>query len=149
MGWLSKVLGGGALQGVSSIIGRFKMDPAVKAKLENALIERDMNMEKTIQQELSSREKILVAELTQGDNFTKRARPAVVWTGLGVVVLNYVLGPMVVGAWNLFAEAPIVYSTYDLPDAFWLGWSGIVATYSLGRSLEKRKGQERKSSILD
>ena len=149
MGWLSKVLGGGALEGVSSIIGRFKMDPKDKVALEQALIARDMNVEKTIQQELSSREKILVAELTQGDNFTKRARPAVVWTGLGVVVLNYVLGPMVVGAWNLFAEAPIVYSTYDLPDAFWLGWSGIVGTYSIGRTLEKRRGHDKLSKLLD
>ncbi len=135
MGLITKLLGGGVLSGIKGIIGQFKMDPADKAKLEMALIERENLFELSLQQELKSREKVLVAELTQGDTYTKRARPTVVYFGLIMVLFNAIM--------QAFGKEMLKF-----PEEFWYGWAGIVATYSIGRSMEKRR-PTKVASILD
>ena len=83
-----------------------------------------------------------MAELQQGDKFTKRARPLVVYAGLAFIGINYVVVPIVALVNNVVVE-PI-----PLPTEFWAGWSGIVATWSIGRSLEKRGSQNRVTSAI-
>jgi len=87
--------------------------------------------------ELQAKERILVAELTQGDSYTKRARPTVVYAGLAFIFINYCLVPII---GKLFA---VDIPELSLPKAFWAGWSGIVATWSVGRSFEKRGASNR------
>jgi len=101
---------------------------AAKAKLE-ALLQKDrMELQQSLRKELEAKERVLVAELQQGDSFTKRARPTVVYAGLAFILFNYVIAPLFLPDQQALA----------LPTEFWAGWTGIVATWSIGRSFEKR-----------
>ena len=106
-----------------------------KQKFELNLLEltqkRDSEIEETIRAEMQAKERVLVAELNQGDNFTKRARPTVVYAGLGIVFLNHIVLPWIA------AFAQIEVPSIEVPPIFWTGWSGIVITWSIGRSAEK------------
>ena len=81
LGSLSGIMGG-----VKGLIGAFKLDPEkgkeFEVKVQALLQERDSEIEQTIRQELQAKERILVAELTQGSGYTKAARPTVVYYGL-------------------------------------------------------------------
>ena len=139
MSFISKILGSGAkelLGGVDKLIGRFKASPeekqAFKLDFEKLLQQRDLDIEETIRAELGAKERVLVAELQQGDNYTKRARPTVVYAGLLFIFFNYCVVPTV----QSFTSATI--NPFDLPPEFWAAWGGIVATWSIGRSAEKR-----------
>jgi hypothetical protein len=96
-----------------------------------------------------AKSRIIVAELSQGDNYTKRARPTVVYGGLLMIAINYVLFPFLArlaAASYLFSGAAgqvpqsliNLLSPLDLPGEFWAAWGGVVGTWVLGRSLEKR-----------
>lgn len=144
MSWLTKLLGGatGTIVGqVGGVIDKFHLSGEEKQKfkleMESLLQKRDSEIEETIRTELQAKERILVAELTQGDNYTKRARPTVVYFGLLIIFINYCLVPIIAA----IAKAKI--SNIDLPVEFWIGWSGIVATWSIGRSVEKRGSVSR------
>ena len=93
-------------------------------------------MEETIRAELSAKERILVAELNQGDSYTKRARPTVVYAGLVMIAYNYCMAPSL-GIMRI-----------DLPTEFWAGWSGIVATWSIGRSVEKSGKGNKATKVI-
>jgi hypothetical protein len=103
-----------------------------KLKFEKMLMERGKELEITLRSQLQAKERILVAELSQGDNYTKRARPTVVYSGLVFILLNYCVFPLI----SHFTGQGI--PKLDLPVEFWAGWSGIVMTWSIGRTFEKR-----------
>ena len=76
----------GIMSGVKGLVGAFKLDPSEKkefeVKMQALLQQRDSEIEATIRQELQAKERVLVAELTQGSTYTKAARPTVVYYGL-------------------------------------------------------------------
>ena len=102
--------------------------------VENHLHEKFGAMEETLRIELGAKERILIAELQQGDNYTIRARPTVVYYGLFLITLNYSILP----AFGL----PV----FPLPPAFLIGWSGIVATWSVGRDSVRK---EKRNKLVD
>lgn len=131
--WLGSLFGGGVgdvVESIGNVADRFitsgEEKQAFKLELERLLQSRDQSIQESIQSEILARERVLVAELQQGDSYTKRARPTVVYAGLGFIFFNYCIAP-------LFAAAPFI-----LPGEFWLGWTGIVATWSIGRTMERR-----------
>jgi hypothetical protein len=149
MSFISKILGGGmkeVLGGVDKLIGRFKVSPeekqTFKLELEKLLQQKDAEIEETIRAELGAKERVLVAELQQGDSYTKRARPTVVYAGLVFILFNYVLVPTV----QNISGMKIV--PFDLPTEFWAAWGGIVATWSIGRSAEKRGARSKTVSLI-
>jgi hypothetical protein len=103
-----------------------------KLEMEQLLMERDAILEATLRSELQAKERILVAELGQGDSYTKRARPTVVYSGLLFIFLNYCLLPLV----SHFSGNGI--PQLDLPTEFWIAFGGITSTWSIGRTFEKR-----------
>jgi hypothetical protein len=144
MSWLTKILSGGVgtlVEQVGGVVDKFHISgeekQRFKLELEALLQKRDSEIEETIRSELQAKERILVAELTQGDNYTKRARPTVVYAGLAFIFFNYCLVPIIGKLFTV--DMPVL----DLPKAFWVGWSGIVATWSVGRSFEKRGASNR------
>lgn len=104
------------------------------ANLQIAALAADTELKMTqeLTKELEAKERVIVAELQQGDNYTKRARPTVVYVGLGAFILNYVLIP------NIAIAFGTVLIPVEFPVEFWAGWSGIVMTWTIGRSMEKR-----------
>ena len=107
--------------------------------------------------EISARDEaksaIIVAEMQQGDNYTKRARPTVVYAGLVMIGINHVVFPIAARVIALLGDAALIsditplLQPIELPTAFWAGWSGIVSTWVLGRSIEKGKSGGRLGQI--
>ena len=148
MSWFTKLFSGGVGSIVDSIGGladRFiETDDEkreFKLQVETLLQKRDSEIEQTLRQTLQSKEKILVAELNQGDSYTKRARPTVVYMGLVFIGINYVVFPLIGRIANGLGAEMDVSPLADLPSEFWMAWGGICATWSIGRSLEKRGTQ--------
>lgn len=134
MGWFSDMFAGGVegiLGGVKGIISEFHLAPEKEAeinvKLQALIQQRLADLESTARTELQAKERVLTAELQQGDNYTKRARPTVVYLGLLFIMWNYCVVPL----WHQTA--------LPLPTEFWVAWGGIVGTWAIGRSAEKIK----------
>ena len=104
---------------------------AARQAMEALIQQREAQVEETIRTELEAKQAIIVAELNQSDNFTKRARPSVIYAGLAFIAWNYVIAPTA------------GLGSFPLPQECWIGWSGIVATYSIGRSAEKRGTRDK------
>ncbi|WP_292999601.1 holin family protein [Nevskia sp.] len=114
-----------------------------RLETEKVLQARDSEIEQSLRAELTVRERIMVAELQQDDTFTKRARPAVVYVGLAVIVFNYCLAPMI--AWTVGKTPPV----FNLPEEFWYAWGGILGLYTFGRSMEKRNRRPLPSPLQE
>lgn len=152
MNWIKRIFSAGTasfIDKVSVAARRFittdKDRHEFALELEGLLQARDSEIEQTIRAELSAKERVLVAELQQGDNYTKRARPTVVYAGLAFIAFNYVLVPFLgrivgfVGIDGVTADdLATVTKPLELPVEFWTAWGGICATWVIGRSAEKR-----------
>lgn len=114
----------------------------MQTELEQILQKRDSEIERTIQTELAAKGKIIEAELNQGDKYTKRARPTVVYFGLVVILYNYCIIPSI----QLINSIPL--QAFELPTEFWVAWGGIVSTWVLGRSSEKRGNRDKITSFI-
>ncbi|MBJ7537175.1 3TM-type holin [Marinomonas transparens] len=148
MGWFSSLFSSGAGTLVSSIgevADRFIESPdeksAFKLQVQQLVQQRDSEVEQSLRKELESKERILVAELNQGDSYTKRARPTVVYAGLVFIGINYVVFPLIGRFAQAFGVQVDATPLADFPVDFWAAWGGICATWSIGRSLEKRGNQ--------
>ena len=136
----------GVMGAVKGLVGAFKLPPEAgkefEVKMQALLQQRDTEIEATIRQELQAKERILVAELTQGDAYTKRARPTVVYYGLFAICFNYSFIPCL--QW-VSGSAP---DAFELPTEFWAAWGGIVATWSIGRSAEHLGKRNKATSLV-
>lgn len=149
MSFIDKIIGGG-LGGivekvtglVDNVVTSDEERGEIKVKLKSISADIQKSMLDSMKAELSTKERILVTELTQGDKFTKRARPSVVYFGLVLIFINYCLIPAI----QVFSGQAI--QPLPLPEYFWIAWGGIVATWSVGRSMEKRGGQNKATSII-
>ncbi|KJZ07799.1 hypothetical protein TW85_24700 [Marinomonas sp. S3726] len=145
MSWITNIFTKGAssfASTVADVADRFIETPdektAFKLQVEQLVADRDSETEQTLRAELGAKERVLVAELKQGDTYTKRARPTVVYSGLAFIGINYVLFPLLGRILNGFGLDIDTSPLADLPLEFWGAWGGICATWSIGRSMEKR-----------
>ena len=164
MGWLTNILSGGAgslIKDIGDVVDKFNLSgeekQEFKLQMEALLQKRDSELEQTLRQEMESKERVLTAELNQGDAYTKRARPSVVYFGLGFIFLNYCLVP---GIQYLRGKATATCSIENsvqqcaitggvqLPPEFWWAWGGIVGTWAIGRSFEKAGASNRMSRLV-
>ena len=133
---------GSAADFAKSLIERFfppKMTDAEKAVTQiqiQELLERREN--KVIEAQKS----IIVAEMQQGDNFTKRARPSVVYMGLVFIGLVHVIFP--IATFITKEQMPAL----SLPTEFWWAWTGVCGVWMIGRSAEKRGIQNKLVDLI-
>jgi len=144
MSWLSDVFSGsvgGLVKSVGDVVDKFHMSgeekQRLKMEMQQLVQQRESEIEETIRSELKAKERVLVAELQQGDSYTKRARPTVVYAGLVFIFFNYVLVP------TIQSLAGTNIQPFDLPVEFWAAWGGIVGTWTIGRTAEKRGASSR------
>jgi len=114
------------------IMDRFwppKMTEAEKVKaqagLEAAIEKRDMARD-------AVKAEVMKAELSQGDNYTKRARPTIVYAGLIFICLIHVIFPII--AYISKGKVPAL----SLPSDFWYVWGGVCSVWMVGRTVERR-----------
>lgn len=121
------------------LVDRFfppKMTQAEKAEKQLQIQEV---LEKRENALLGTQKSVIVAEMQQGDNFTKRARPSIVYFGLAAIGLVHVVLPM--AAWIVLTVTgkPLTdMPDITLPGGFWTTWGGVCSIWVIGRSAEKR-----------
>jgi hypothetical protein len=164
MSVLDNILGGGIgsiIEQTGKIVDKFHLSEADKKQfqleMEAALQQREAQVQDSVRAEMDARQKVIVAELQQDDNYTKRARPSVVYAGLAFIFINYVLIP---GVQYLSGHATAkcqkdgqpatceVEGGISLPQEFWWAWAGVVGTWSIGRSFEKVGVSNRATRLI-
>jgi len=140
MGWIDSLLAGGTGSIVEKTMGAVERLSAghlgkKELRLELAKIadEEAARMHTELTTEIQAKERIMVAEMAQSDNYTKRARPSVVYFGL----IAFGVDQLVRYAAHFFGT-PIPET--QIPQEFWMAWGSVVGIYSIGRSAEKRGG---------
>jgi len=128
----------------SELVKRFfppKMTDAEKAQAQIQLQEMLQKREDSL---IEAKKSVLVAELQQGDSFTKRARPTVIYAGLAFIALVHVLLPIIAWIVLVVTGKPLTnMPNITLPTQFWLAWGGICTTWVIGRSAERRGMQNK------
>lgn len=116
----------------STIINKiFPPSADPQAKL-NAQIEIQKMLEDRENAVINAQKEIVVSEMSQGDNFTKRARPTVVYAGLAFIFFDHVALPI----YSFFSSGAV--PNVSLPSEFWWAWTGCVGIWMVGRTMEKR-----------
>lgn len=148
MGWLKDVLLGGTgslvekagelyVKASEAHLGKkeFRLELAKLADEEAGRLHDELTAE------IQAKERIMVAEMAQGDNYTKRARPTVVYAGLAFFLID-----MVSRFATHFTGTPIPET--QIPMEFWVAWGGVVGVYSIGRTAEKRGANGKLTSAV-
>ena len=121
------------------------MDEKDKALLQVQLTEAIEAREASV---ISSQKDIMVAEMNQSDNYTKRARPSIVYFGLVAIGLNHVLLPwaawFIVEILNKETTLPVI----ELPAEFWYTWGGVCSIWIWGRTKEKMGAKDKIISMI-
>ena len=141
MSFFSKLFSGGVsgiLGSVSGVIDKFTLSKEEKQEfqlqMQSRLMQIETELEKSYRMELDSRKEIIKAEMAQGDLFTKRARPTIIYVGLLFIFIVHVILPVVAYISGTPAEnMPMI----NLPSEFWWAWGTVVSVYGAGRSAEK------------
>lgn len=141
MSILSKIFSGGiseVIDSVSGVVDKFTLSKEeklqFKADMQSKLMQIDTELEKTYRSEIEARADIIKAEMAQGDKFTKRARPSIVYTGLVFIFIVYVLVPVIA---YIAGASKMDMPDIQLPNEFWWAWGTVVSVYGAGRSAEK------------
>ncbi len=140
---IGSIAGGGVKDLVLGVLDRIKLAPEKKAEVELAMANNALELQKLDfelqkkqqdyeQSVTESQKAIIVAEMSQGDAYTKRARPTIVYAGLVFVILNYIV-PTYMG---FFANKAV--PEVPIPADFWWVWGGVCGTWIVGRSMERR-----------
>jgi hypothetical protein len=118
-----------------SIVDRFfppDMPPAEKAAKELELQTLLQTRENIV---TAAQKDVMVAEMQQGDLFTKRARPTIVYAGLAFIFLVHVFLPLA----SFFKGVPITdFPSLTLPEEFWWTWGGVCGVWIMGRTMERK-----------
>lgn len=130
--WLKNIFASGvteAAERIGAVVNDFAENHTGKKerdiKVMQILAEQGNAQIELVMSELDVRSKVMIAELTQDDKWTKRARPMIIYTGL--------VGAILEG----FATLPFTDIVFRLSPDFWKGWTIAVGIYALGRSAEK------------
>lgn len=137
---------GGIFKGIDSLTTTDEEKLKLKneaTKIQNELVMKLEEYEKTV---VEKKAEVMVAELQQGDNYTKRARPTIIYVGLLAVVLNNILFPWVTWVALTFAENAIKLPSIELPAEFWYAWGGVAGIYAFRRTSEK-VGEKKNGKI--
>jgi len=160
MSIFSKLFGGGLssiMDSVGGLIDKFKLSPQekqdFKLELQGRLMQMEQQMEESYRQELAARAEIIKAELAQGDTFTKRARPMIIYSGLFFIFIVYVLVPVIylISGADLPSHNHIQGQTtnlINLPSEFWWAWGTVVGVYGAGRTAEKYGAANRLTNLI-
>ncbi|MFH2100436.1 MAG: holin family protein [Pseudomonadota bacterium] len=113
-----------------------KMSGAERAEAELAVQRLIQDRENRV---VDAKAAIMVAEINQSDNYTKRARPSIVYMGLAFIGLVHVLLPMIAWIVLISTGKPLTdMPSVALPGEFWAAWGGVCSVWVIGRTLEKK-----------
>lgn len=145
MATIKETLTNGITEGIhginnAGITDPVKLDAAIK---DLAARQADLAEEEYRKLADTQKQAIMVAEMSQGNDFTKNARPMVVYAGLFFIFIVYAVIPFIA-----FIQNRTPKPDFTLPDQFWWAWSGVVSVWVLGRSYEKINAPNTISKII-
>lgn len=150
MGLLGGIIGstlGKVLGEVRGVIDDFHHSGEEKDEtmlaIEAILTTRLTEAETTLRTEIEAKSAIMVAEMNQEDKYTKRARPTVVYSGLVLIFLDFVVRVL---AFFFMPDLPLPSGFVEV--SFLATWGSVVGVYSIGRSAEKRGVVNRAVSTI-
>jgi hypothetical protein len=120
------------------MINRFFPPSMSDAEKASAQIQIEQMLEQRETALIAMQQQVITAEMGQGDNFTKRARPSIVYFGLAAIGLVHVLLPIIAWLVLTIMGRPIELPQIQLPEQFWYTWGGVCSIWVIGRSAEKR-----------
>ena len=143
MSFLSELFSGGVgeiVESVGGVIDQFHTSKeekhAMRMAVEQVVTERMAVVQKAAASRFEMVASVIQSEMQSGDAYTKRARPTLVYFGMVMIFVNYLVVPM-------FGN-----EAFELPLEFWAAWGGTVAIWSVGRSAERiGKGGKVTSAI--
>ncbi len=91
---------------------------------------------------IDAQKAVMVAEMSQGDLYTKRARPTIVYAGLAFIFLVHVAFPII----TYISGKPL--PELKLPEEFWWSYTGVCGVWILGRSMEKNGSTNKMISMI-
>ena len=145
MSIFKKLLGGGVstlVDSVSGVVDKFTLSKEekqqFKLEMQSRLMQMEQQLQESYQKELDTRAEVIKAELAQGDLYTKRARPTIVYAGLLFIFIVYVLVPIFTGD----------KLDIQLPQEFWWAWGTVVGVYGVGRSFENAGAASKVTSMI-
>jgi len=122
------------------LVDRFFPPSMTDAERAQATLGLQEQIEKRESAVLDTQKSVIVAEMNQSDNYTKRARPTIVYFGLVAIGIVHVLLPVI--AWIILMVKGIDIKTnmpdITLPGHFWAAWGGVCSIWVIGRSAEKK-----------
>lgn len=125
-----------------SIVDRISPPKASEAEKAQAQIQLQEIIQEREDAVIEAQKSIMVSEMSQGDNFTKRARPTLVYAGLAFIALVHVIFPIA----SYFSGKGM--PALSLPEAFWYSWTGVCGAWIIGRSAEKRGAENKIVSLI-
>jgi len=148
--WLGDAVKGGADSIVGGIVNIFddlhtsaEEKAAIAAQVQRVVLERMKVIEDSIQARYRMVMGVVEAEMKSGDNYTKRARPTLVYFGMLVIFLNHLILP-----WAAFFFTDTDLPKIELPTEFWYSWSGVVGLWVVGRSAEKSGVMNKATQLI-
>ncbi|MCK5606982.1 hypothetical protein KAR91_34080 [Candidatus Pacearchaeota archaeon] len=138
---------GSAFDFTKGLLDRFWPKKATEAEKLSALAGIAPLLENRDDAVINAQKSIIVSEMQQGDKYTKRARPTVVYAGLAFIFLVNIFIPVLLITVFMFlidklTPAQLVelrkLETLTLPVGFWTAWTSICGIWAIGRTVEKR-----------
>ncbi len=121
------------------MVNRFFPPKATEAEKLSAQFQLQQMLESRERALIDMQRSVITAEMHQGDAYTKRARPSIVYFGLVAIGLVHVILPMIAWVWLLATGKPLDnMPSISLPSEFWATWGGVCSIWIIGRSAEKR-----------
>lgn len=122
----------------TSLVNRFLPPSATEAEKLAATTQVQQMLETREMAVLDAQKAIVTAEMAQGDNYTKRARPTIVYAGLVAIFLVHVFLPITAWITLLATSRPLAnMPAIALPEQFWATWGGVCGIWIIGRSVER------------
>jgi len=145
MATIKETLTNGISEGIRGIISAGTSDSAKVAAAAQDLAARQADLVEAAVQEQADTQKqaLMLAELSQGNTYTKNARPTVVYAGLFFIFLVHVALPFIA-----FMQGKPIPADLKLPSEFWWAWTGVVSVWVVGRSYEKANGPSTVSKLI-
>lgn len=111
---------------------------AYQLKVMEAQTTLAVKMETAITAEVNAKKEVMLAELSQGDTYVKRARPSIIYAGLLLALVEAALKAV-----GHFTGNPMPEITSFVPKEFWMAWTGVAGSFVIGRSAERRGIQNK------
>ena len=136
VGGVGSLLKNGLGSDIKNAIDELHLSPEEKMAHELKIMDRvnarAAQVASEVMAQFESVTRIIEAEMKSGDNYTRRARPSMVYWGMFLLSANHF--------YNMWMNTTRIDWAYlEVPDTVTTAWSGVVGVWVVGRTVEKAR----------